>query len=71
MRTISLQSVWQEILSSMAAQNTLALSIIISKNKSSTTGKLIADVLTKGLSQEKFEKLRLMCGMSDFNLTAS
>ena len=66
-----MQNVWQEILSFIAAQDTSALSIIISKNKSLTTGKLITDVLTKGLSREKVEKLRLVCGMSDFNLTAS
>ena len=35
------------------------------------TEDMIADVLTKGVSQERFEKLIQMCGMSCINLTAS
>ena len=35
------------------------------------TEDMIADVLTKGLSRERFERLRQKCGMSYINLTAS
>ena len=34
------------------------------------TENMTADVLTKALSQERFERLRNMCGMSSVNVTA-
>ena len=70
MKTISLRSAWQRTHNFMAEQSIL----LSSTTSSGSSGKLelkyckandmIADMLTKGLSGEQSEKLRLMAGVT-------
>ena len=70
MKTTNLQSLWQKILNFMVDQSTLIYHFIreqVTKRslelKYFKSTNMVADIMTKGLTGERFEKLRMMTGL--------
>ena len=64
MKTISKQLVWQKIHSSIVEQNILTGNRLPMESWNCRTNDMISDMMTKGLSDEQFEKVRPMAEMA-------